>query len=85
MDSGYANTPKFAAPYCGDHYHFGSFRGSNRHYKGEKGLLNHRHTQLRNVVEHTFGVLKARFSILKVKGGILYPYETQVKLLWLVG
>ncbi|WVZ91704.1 hypothetical protein U9M48_037838 [Paspalum notatum var. saurae] len=72
--------PQFVAPYRGDRYHFGSFRGSNRHYKGEKDLFNHRHAQLRNVVERTFGVLKARFPILKVKGGIPYPYETQVKI-----
>jgi hypothetical protein len=80
VDSGYGNTPKFIAPYRGDRYHIGSFRGSNRRYTSEKDLFNHLHAQLRNVVERTFGVLKARFPILSRKGGIPYPYETQVKI-----
>ncbi|VAI69681.1 unnamed protein product [Triticum turgidum subsp. durum] len=80
VDSGYANTPKFIAPYRGDRYHIASFRGCNRRYTGEKDLFNHVHAQLRNVVERTFGVLKARFPILSRKGGIPYPYRTQVKI-----
>lgn len=80
VDSGYANTPRFIAPYRGDRYHIGSFRGSNRRYNSAKDLFNHLHAQLRNVVERTFGVLKARFPILSRKGGIPYPYKTQVKI-----
>ncbi|XBI05833.1 hypothetical protein VPH35_133935 [Triticum aestivum] len=80
VDSGYANTPKFIAPYRGDRYHIASFRGCNRRYTGEKDLFNHVHAQLRNVVERTFGVLKARFPILSRIGGIPYPYRTQVKI-----
>ncbi|XBI17596.1 hypothetical protein VPH35_059610 [Triticum aestivum] len=80
VDSGYANTPKFIAPYHGDRYHIASFRGSNRRYTSEKDMFNHLHAQLRNVVERTFGVLKARFPILSRKGGIPYPYKTQVKI-----
>ncbi|XP_044321229.1 putative nuclease HARBI1 [Triticum aestivum] len=80
VDSGYANAPKFIAPYHGDRYHIGSFRGSNRRYNREKDMFNHLHAQLRNVVERTFGVLKARFPILSRKGGIPYPYKTQVKI-----
>jgi hypothetical protein len=80
VDSGYGNTPKFIAPYRGDRYHIGSFRGSNRRYNSAKDLFNHLHAQLRNVVERTFGVLKARFPILSRKGGIPYPYKTQVKI-----
>ncbi|XP_044428737.1 uncharacterized protein [Triticum aestivum] len=80
VDSGYANTPRFIAPYRGDRYHIASFRGSNRRYTSEKDLFNHLHAQLRNVVERTFGVLKARFPILSRKGGIPYPYRTQVKI-----
>ncbi|KAM0830107.1 hypothetical protein ACQ4PT_066433 [Festuca glaucescens] len=80
VDSGYGNTPKFSAPYRGDRNHIGSFRGSNRRYNSAKDLFNHLHAQLRNVVERTFGVLKARFPILSRKGGIPYPYKTQVKI-----
>ena len=80
MDSGYANTPRFIAPYRGDRYHIGSFRGTKRRYSSEKDLFNHRHAQLRNVVEHTFGVLKARFPILTRNGGIPYPYKKQVQI-----
>ncbi|XP_044328520.1 protein ALP1-like isoform X1 [Triticum aestivum] len=84
VDSGYANTPRFIAPYRGDRYHIGSFRGTKRRYSSEKDLFNHRHAQLRNVVEHTFGVLKARFPILTRNGGIPYPYKKQVQIVRLV-
>lgn len=43
-------------------------------------MFNHLHAQLRNVVERTFGVLKARFPILTRNGGIPYPYKKQVQI-----
>ena len=43
-------------------------------------MFNHLHAQLRNVVERTFGVLKARFPILTMNGGIPYPYKKQVQI-----
>jgi hypothetical protein len=71
-DSGYANTGSFLCPYRGHIYHLAQFqqtRAQNR-YQSSEDLFNHRHAQLRNVVERTFGVLKMRFKILR----IMHPY-----------
>ena len=75
VDSGYANTSSFLAPYRGNRYHIGDFGGSRRRHRNPKDLFNHHHAQLRNVVERAFGVLKAHFHMLnKVP---CYPYKTQ--------
>ncbi|KAK3222908.1 hypothetical protein Dsin_009933, partial [Dipteronia sinensis] len=57
VDSGYPNMPGFLAPYRGDRYHLRDYRGSTR---------APRDIHLRNVIERCFGVLKARFPILKL-------------------
>ncbi|PKA48780.1 hypothetical protein AXF42_Ash018722 [Apostasia shenzhenica] len=66
VDSGYANTDKFLSPHRGLKYHLANF-GPNAHrsYTGPEEMFNHRHAQLRNIVERTFGIWKNRFSILK--------------------
>ncbi|XP_078156235.1 uncharacterized protein LOC144552000 isoform X1 [Carex rostrata] len=65
-DSGYANTSKFICPYRNHQYHLAQFSRQNRssRYAVPEDLYNHRHAQLRNVIERTFGVLKMRFKIL---------------------
>ncbi|CAO2187477.1 unnamed protein product [Urochloa humidicola] len=82
VDSGYANTPSFLAPYRGVRYHLGEFRrrrSSRRvHYADYKELFNHRHAILRNHIERAIGVLKKRFPILKV--GTHHPIQSQIKL-----
>lgn len=78
VDLGYANTDKFVAPYRGFSYHLSEFRGQRRSYGNAKELYNHRHAQLRNVVERTFGVLKARWRNLDRRS--FYPVEKQTKL-----
>ncbi|KAK2658230.1 hypothetical protein Ddye_004763 [Dipteronia dyeriana] len=55
VDSGYMNMPGFLTPY----------RGPERAPRGPKELFNYRHSSLRNVIERCFGVLKARFAVLK--------------------
>ena len=45
-----------------------------------KELFNLRHSELRNVVERTFGVLKRRFAILR--GAPEYPLDIQVKIVY---
>ncbi|MQM04243.1 hypothetical protein Taro_037043 [Colocasia esculenta] len=81
VDAGYANTPQFLAPYRGIRYHLSEYNSTRRtriRYRSKKDLFNHRHAQLRNVVEHAFGVLKARFTILvKCRN---YPIKTQAKI-----
>ncbi|GKE81559.1 putative harbinger transposase-derived nuclease domain-containing protein [Tanacetum coccineum] len=51
------------APYRNVRYWLGDFR--RRRALNSKEKFNHSHVQLRNVIEHAYGVLKARFLILK--------------------
>ncbi|KAL2232328.1 UNVERIFIED_CONTAM: hypothetical protein Sindi_1412800 [Sesamum indicum] len=72
VDSAYPDFPGFLAPYRQDRYHINSFRGNNQQAHSPKELFNQRHSQLRNVIERAFGVLKNRFPILK---GPMPPYS----------
>ncbi|KAL2249896.1 UNVERIFIED_CONTAM: hypothetical protein Sindi_2463300 [Sesamum indicum] len=72
VDSTYPNVPGFLVSYRQDRYHINSFRGNNRQAHSPKELFNQRYSQLRNVIERAFGVLKNRFSILK---GPMPPYS----------
>ena len=51
------------APYCNVRYWLEDFRHRRAMNKYEK--FNHSHAKLRNVIERSYGVLKARFPILK--------------------
>ncbi|KAJ9553695.1 hypothetical protein OSB04_017740 [Centaurea solstitialis] len=62
-DAAYTNTRGFMAPYRNVRYWLGDFRRRRATNKYEK--LNHSHAKLRNVIERSYGVLKARFPILK--------------------
>lgn len=78
VDGGYANTPKFLAPYRNVRYHLKEqARGSCRP-RDYKELFNLRHARLRNIIERIIGILKMRFPILKV--ATHYPMDTQVKI-----
>ncbi|XXG68293.1 hypothetical protein AAC387_Pa06g1412 [Persea americana] len=76
VDAGYANAPGFLAPYRAVRYHLNEFRGMNP--QNEKELFNKRHSQARNVIERTFGILKNRFCILKT--AVQYVYKDQVSI-----
>ena len=65
VDSGYPCTLGFLPPYRTERYHLRDFRGGD-HLEGAKELFNYRHSSLRNVIERCFGVLKARFPVLKM-------------------
>ncbi|KAL6838216.1 hypothetical protein ACP4OV_031964 [Aristida adscensionis] len=81
VDGGYVNTSSFIAPYLGVRYHLNEFRGrrsSQRGYANYKELFNHRHAILRNHIERAIGVLKKRFTILKV--GTHHPIKNQIKI-----
>ena len=65
MDSGYLCTLGFLPPYHIERYHLRDFRGRDRP-KGAKKLFNYRHSSLHNVIERCFGILKARFPVLKI-------------------
>ncbi|KAI0508208.1 hypothetical protein KFK09_014343 [Dendrobium nobile] len=65
VDSGYANTDKLIAPFRWYRYHLAEYRtDASRRYSVAQELYNHRHAQLRNVVERTFGIWKERFQVL---------------------
>ncbi|XP_047258740.1 uncharacterized protein LOC124890936, partial [Capsicum annuum] len=71
VDSGYSHTKGYMAPYRGDNvrYHLSDFwRGTTRQLREPKGFIekfNYLHSSCRNIVERTFGVWKARWSILR--------------------
>ncbi|XP_024965784.1 uncharacterized protein LOC112505983 [Cynara cardunculus var. scolymus] len=72
-DAAYANTRRFLTPYRNTRYLLADFRRRLALTKEER--FNHAHAQLRNVIERAFGVLKARFPILKQMAP--YPFRIQ--------
>ncbi|XP_052623631.1 uncharacterized protein LOC122196073 [Lactuca sativa] len=72
-DVAYAHTRGFMVSYHNVRYWLGDFR--QRRALTNKEKINHGHTKLRNVVERAFGVLKARFPILKRMAP--FPFVTQ--------
>ncbi|KAL8102018.1 hypothetical protein AgCh_033791 [Apium graveolens] len=72
-DAAYANTRGFLTPYKNTRYWQSDFRGRRALTREEK--FNHAHAQLRNVTERAYGVLKARFPILKQMPP--YTFSTQ--------
>ncbi|KAK9272514.1 hypothetical protein L1049_002887 [Liquidambar formosana] len=75
VDVGYPNMKGYLAPYKAERYHLPDFhRGSQA--RGPRELFNQAHSSLRNVIEHSFRVLKARWQILSKMHP--YEYDTQV-------
>lgn len=68
VDVRYPNTRGYLAPYKGTKilYHLPDFRRGQTSAicapKGEKEKFNYYHSSLRNVIEWTFGVWKARWN-----------------------
>ena len=79
VDGGYANTPKFLAPYRNVRYHLKEQSRGNCRPRDHKELFNLRHARLRNNIERDIGILKMRFPILKCAS--YYPIDNQVKIL----
>ncbi|KAL5547121.1 hypothetical protein UlMin_006808 [Ulmus minor] len=65
VDSGYSNKPGFLAPFRNIPYHLRDARRRAGGINGPTELFNYRHASLRNCIEKCFGVLKARFPILR--------------------
>ncbi|XP_074346836.1 uncharacterized protein LOC141685639 [Apium graveolens] len=72
-DAAYTNTRGYLTPYRNTRYWLTDFRRQRALSKEEK--FNHAHAKLRNVIERAYGVLKARFSILKQMAP--YSFSTQ--------
>lgn len=66
VDTGYLNMEGFLAPFPGVRYHIHGYRGANQSPRNAMELYNHRHSCLRNAIQKSFHVLKARFPILKL-------------------
>ncbi|XP_021757967.1 uncharacterized protein LOC110723003 [Chenopodium quinoa] len=64
VDSSYTNMPGFLSLYRGERYHLRDYRGATSP-QGPGEIFNYTHSSLRNVIERCFGVLKARFPILR--------------------
>nr|XP_016483670.1 PREDICTED: uncharacterized protein LOC107804313 isoform X1 [Nicotiana tabacum] len=68
---GYPHMKGYMAPYKGDNvrYHLAQFRrGATRQLREPRGRIekfNYLHSSCRNIVERTFGVWKARWSMLR--------------------
>ncbi|CAI9298162.1 unnamed protein product [Lactuca saligna] len=85
VDAGYPNTRGYLAPYKGTNirYHLPDFRRGHtaaiREPRGPKEKFNYLHSSLRNIIERTFGVWKARWALLKDMH-VNYKYKNQVKI-----
>ncbi|KAF3787009.1 60S ribosomal protein L26-1 [Nymphaea thermarum] len=78
-DGNYPNVVGFLTHYRGHRYHMSEFDTPGAHRpRTPQELFNHRHSSLRNTVERTFGMLKARFSILKMQ--VQYPFKKQTQI-----
>ncbi|KAJ9538368.1 hypothetical protein OSB04_031101 [Centaurea solstitialis] len=72
-DAAYSNARRFLAPYRNTRYWLADFRCRRALSKEER--FNHAHAQLRNIIERAYGVLKARFPILKQM--VPFPFTKQ--------
>ncbi|XP_021986234.1 uncharacterized protein LOC110882551 [Helianthus annuus] len=75
-DAAYTNTRGFMTPYSNTRYWLADFRQQRALTKEEK--FNHAHAQLRNVIERSYGVLKARFPILKQMAPFSFPIQRDI-------
>ncbi|CAL2229050.1 unnamed protein product [Prunus armeniaca] len=64
VDGGYTNNEGFLAPYRGTRYHLSEWREGNTRVNHQE-YFNMKHAKARNVIERCFGLLKARWGILR--------------------
>nr|KAJ0222837.1 hypothetical protein LSAT_V11C200058550 [Lactuca sativa] len=85
VDVRYPNTRGYLAPYKGTNilYHILDFRRGHtaaiREPRGPKEKFNYLHSSLRNIIERTFGVWKARWALLRDMH-VNYKYMNQVRI-----
>ncbi|KAL4587273.1 hypothetical protein LXL04_000141 [Taraxacum kok-saghyz] len=75
-DAAYSHIRGFMAPYRNVRYWLGDFR--QRRALTNKEKFNHAHAKLQNVIERSYGVLKARFPILKRMAPFLLVTQTNI-------
>ena len=66
MDSGFPIGTSFLPPHKSTMYHAQEFCLISRQPTTKKELYNYKHSSLQMVIEQSFGVLKARFTILNL-------------------
>ncbi|XP_024026909.1 uncharacterized protein LOC112093173 [Morus notabilis] len=74
VDFGYSNMQGFLAPFRGQKYHIQQFRNGGQPTEPQE-LFNYYYSSLRNCIEGCFGVLKARFKILKLVTNYWMPRQ----------
>ena len=77
-DAGYTNQEGFLAPYRGKRYHLTEWRQGYQPTR-VKEYFNMKHSQARNCIERCFGILQARWAILRDKS--FYPIKTQCRII----
>ena len=65
VDAGYAQEYGYMGPYKNTRYHLDDFRGLDLETLSRQEKFNLTHSRHRNVIEQTFGVLKACWHILE--------------------
>ncbi|KAL0458827.1 UNVERIFIED_CONTAM: hypothetical protein Slati_0509900 [Sesamum latifolium] len=65
VDSGYSNGEGFLSPYRGVRYHLKEWDSGRNSPQNHEEFFNMKHASARNVIERTFGLLKARWAILQ--------------------
>ncbi|KAJ9542748.1 hypothetical protein OSB04_029254 [Centaurea solstitialis] len=78
VDVGYTNGEGFLAPYRGQRYHLNDWRGGHQPTT-PKEFFNMKHSTTRNVIERCFGMLKARWGILRDNS--YYPIDSKVRII----
>lgn len=79
VDSGYANSDGFLAPYRGIRYHLKEWGPERQRPQNPQELFNMRHAKARNIIERAFGVMKKRWGILR--SASYYPVQVQTRLI----
>ncbi|KAJ9540575.1 hypothetical protein OSB04_027081 [Centaurea solstitialis] len=78
VDAGYTNGEGFLAPYRGQRYHLNDWRGGHQPTT-PKEFFNMKHSSARNVIERCFGMLKAKWGILRDNS--YYPIDSKVRII----
>ncbi|RWR90919.1 putative myb/SANT-like domain-containing protein [Cinnamomum micranthum f. kanehirae] len=77
VDAGYTNMRGFLSPFRNVRYWLQDFQGVAIPHTREEHF-NRLHSSLRNVIERSFGVLKARFPILKRMARYPFPVQRSI-------